>query len=181
MDVENTPLAGVLLFTPRIFRDSRGYFLETWRSDFYEAAGVSGTFVQDNHSQSRQAVLRGIHFQHERPQGKLVSVSYGRVFDVAVDLRRDSPSFGRWHGVELSAENQRQLWLPPGMGHAFCVLSDTAHVHYKCTEYYLPGDEGAIVWNDPDLAVAWPLSRPVLSAKDAAAPGLRQWMNSRHD
>ena len=180
MDVENPPLAGVLLLKPRIFRDDRGYFVETWQRERYETAGIPGVFVQDNHYQSRRGVLRGIHFQKEHPQGKLVSVSFGRIFDVAVDLRRDSPSFGRWCGVELSAENQEQLWIPPGMGHAFCVLSDLAHVHYKCTDYYIPGDEGGIVWNDPDLAIAWPLSRPVLSGKDAASPGMRHWMNSRY-
>jgi dTDP-4-dehydrorhamnose 3,5-epimerase len=180
VDRETTPLAGVLLLKPRIFRDERGYFVETWQRDRYEAAGISGVFVQDNHSQSRRGVLRGIHFQNTRPQGKLISVSFGRVFDVAVDLRRDSPTFGQWHGVELSAENQHQLWLAPGLGHAFCALSDTVHLHYKCTDYYVPGDEGTIAWNDPDLAIAWPLSRPVVSGKDAAAPGLREWMNSRH-
>lgn len=131
-------------------------------------------FVQDNHSCSARGVLRGIHFQIAHPQGKLISVSQGRVYDVAVDLRPGSPTFGQWYGAELSADNHRQLWIPPGLGHAFCVLSDQAHFHYKCTDYYVPGDEGCIIWNDPDLAIDWPLRDPVLSAKDAAAPTLAE-------
>ncbi len=127
-----------------------------------------------------RGVLRGIHLQLTRPQGKLVSVSLGRIFDVAVDLRPSSPSFGRWFGVELSQEEQNQLWIPPGLGHGFCVLSDVAHFHYKCTEYYLPGDEAAIAWNDPDLGIAWPVTKPILSEKDAAAPGLKYWLGKFH-
>jgi len=180
MDVTVTPIDGVLLIKPKVFGDARGFFLETWQADRYAAAGVSGPFVQDNHSCSTRGVLRGIHFQKTRPQGKLISVSLGKVFDVAVDLRPDSPTFGKWYGAELSGENHHQLWLPPGMGHAFFVLSETAHFHYKCTEYYVPGDEGAIIWNDPDLAIAWPLAvagvdLPVLSAKDAVASTMKEW------
>lgn len=185
MDVTATPIDGVLLVKPRVFRDDRGCFMETWQSRRYEEAGIAGPFVQDNHSCSVRGVLRGIHFQRTRPQGKLISVSLGRVYDVAVDLRPQSPTFGRWFGTELSEENHHQLWLAPGMGHAFLVLSETAHFHYKCTDYYVPGDEGTIIWNDPELAIAWPLEAagrtagtpPVLSAKDAAAPGLSQWRN----
>lgn len=180
MEVTATSLPGVLLIEPCVFRDERGFFLETWQQKRYEEAGLTLPFVQDNHSCSSRGVLRGIHFQIAHPQGKLISVSIGRVYDVAVDLRPDSPTFGRWYGTELSADNHRQLWIPPGLGHAFCVLSEQAHFHYKCTAYYTPGDEGSIVWNDPDLAISWPLRTPILSAKDAAAPTLAQLMRHHH-
>lgn len=180
MEIVSTPLEGVLLFKPQVFKDERGYFVETWQQRRYEEAGVRHAFVQDNHSSSQRGVLRGIHFQLTRPQGKLISVSVGRVFDVAVDLRRGSSTFGQWYAAELSGRNQHQLWIAPGLAHAFCVLSDTAHFHYKCTDYYLPGDEGSIIWNDPDLAISWPLDNPILSAKDAVAPALRDWMQNTH-
>lgn len=176
MDIISTPIDGVLLLKPKVFRDNRGFFVETWQKKRYEEAGIRLPFVQDNHSSSVRNVLRGIHFQIAHPQGKLISISLGRVYDVAVDLRPGSPTFGQWYGAELTAENQHQLWLAPGMGHGFCVLSDTAHFHYKCTDYYTPGDEGTIAWNDPDLAIAWPVPDPVLSAKDAAAPTLAAWL-----
>ena len=180
MEVVTTPIEGVLLIKPKVFQDSRGFFVETWQQKRYEEAGIHLPFVQDNHSRSVHGVLRGIHFQIAHPQGKLVSVSLGRVFDVAVDLRPESPTFGRWFGAELNADNQHQLWIAPGLGHGFCVLSDTAHFQYKCTDYYTPGDEGCIRWNDPDLAVDWPLKAPLLSDKDAAAPTLQQWLLQRH-
>lgn len=171
MEVESTPIAGVLLIRPKIWGDARGCFVETWQRDRYAAAGIDLPFVQDNHSRSVRGVLRGLHFQKKHPQGKLVSVSLGSVFDVAVDIRPDSPTCGQWYAAELTAENQWQLWIAPGLAHGFMVTSDIAHFHYKCTDYYRPDDEGAIRWNDPDLAVRWPAGvDPVVSPKDAAAP-----------
>jgi dTDP-4-dehydrorhamnose 3,5-epimerase len=172
MDVETTPISGLLLLTPRVFRDHRGYFLETWSQDRYRQAGVPAGFVQDNLSWSGPNVLRGLHYQHPRAQGKLLSVLAGAVWDVAVDLRVGSPTFGRWWGVTLSAENARQLYVPPGMAHGFVVTGEAALVSYKCTAPYHPEDEGSVLWNDPELAIDWPVSAPVLSAKDAAAPRL---------
>lgn len=170
MNIVNTPIADVLLLKPRIFGDHRGYFVETWQQERYAEIGINLPFVQDNHSRSSYGILRGIHFQKSFPQGKLVSVSLGSVFDVAVDIRPESPSFGQWFGAELSAENQHQLWVPPGLAHAFVVTSDFAHFHYKCTEYYHPEDEGALRWNDPILKINWPVPAPVLSEKDQHAP-----------
>ena len=174
MEVAATPLAGVMLIKPRIWGDSRGYFVETWQQERYAAAGIDGPFVQDNHSMSTYGILRGLHFQKTRPQGKLVSVSLGRVFDVTVDIRPGSPTFGQWYGVELTQDNQWQLWVPPGMAHGFVVTSQVAHFHYKCTDYYCPEDEEGIRWNDPDLAVAWPVTQPLLSGKDNIAPSWRE-------
>ena len=170
------PLPGVILVKPRAFADDRGFFKETWHTDRFAAAGIPGPFVQDNHSRSRRHVLRGLHFQIEQSQGKLVFVVRGAVFDVAVDLRRSSPSFGRWWGTELDDRNQHQLWVPPGFAHGFLTLSDEADVVYKCTDYYAPQFERSLRWNDPDVGIAWPLPPsvpPVLSAKDADAPLLR--------
>ena len=174
MEIARTPLDGVLLIKPKIWGDARGFFVETWQRDRYGKAGIPADFVQDNHSRSRKHILRGLHFQKNHPQGKLVSVSLGEVFDVVVDIRPDSPTRGQWYGAVLTGENQHQLWVPPGMAHGFCVLSDIAHFHYKCTEFYHPEDEGAIRWNDPDIAIAWPVAEPVVSAKDAAAPFWRE-------
>ena len=173
MKIENTSISGVLLIKPDVWRDERGYFVETWQKERYEEAGIALPFVQDNRARSVRGILRGLHFQRAFPQGKLVSVSSGVVFDVAVDIRKDSPTFGQWFGTELTGENQHQLWVPPGLAHGYCVLSDTADFSYKCTELYHPEDEGSIRWNDPDLAIAWPMTNPCLSAKDAAAPFLR--------
>ena len=170
MEVETTPIEGVLLVKPAVWGDARGYFVETWQQERYAAAGIALPFVQDNHSMSRYGTLRGLHFQKTRPQGKLVYMSLGRVFDVAVDIRRGSPTFGQWYGVELTQENQWQLWIAPGLAHGFAVTSEIAHFHYKCTDFYCPGDEGAIRWNDPDINVAWPVREPVLSGKDKVAP-----------
>jgi dTDP-4-dehydrorhamnose 3,5-epimerase len=166
----STPIAGVLLIKPKIWGDARGYFVETWQQERYTAAGINLPFVQDNHSMSTYGILRGLHFQKTRPQGKLVYVSLGKVFDVAVDIRPASPTFGQWYGVELTQENQWQLWIAPGLAHGFAVTSETAHFHYKCTDYYCPEDEGAIRWNDPTFNVRWPVANPRLSEKDAAAP-----------
>lgn len=173
MEVTPTGIDGVLLIKPDVFGDSRGFFVETWQRNRYEAAGINMPFVQDNHSRSTRGVLRGLHYQKEHPQGKLVSVSLGSVYDVAVDIRPGSPTRGNWFGVELSADNQWQLWIAPGLAHGFVVTSDLAHFHYKCTDFYRPGDEGAIRYDDPILNVAWPIKNPLLSAKDAAAPRWR--------
>lgn len=170
MDVATTPIDGVLLIKPEVWRDSRGYFVETWHKERYEAVGINRPFVQDNRSRSVRGILRGLHFQRSFPQGKLVSVSSGSVYDVAVDIRKGSPTFGAWFGVELTGENQYQLWVPPGLAHGFCVSSEVADFSYKCTETYHPEDEGSIRWDDPDLAIAWPVDNPVLSQKDLAAP-----------
>ncbi|MFT4300417.1 MAG: dTDP-4-dehydrorhamnose 3,5-epimerase [Desulfovibrio sp.] len=175
MEIVVTPIAGVLLIKPKIWGDARGYFVETWQQERYAAAGIDLPFVQDNHSKSTYGILRGLHFQKARPQGKLVSVSLGSVFDVAVDIRPGSPSFGQWYGVELTQDNQWQLWVPPGLAHGFAVTSESAHFHYKCTEYYCPEDEGAIRWNDPDLGVVWPVDQPVLSNKDKIAPSWQEF------
>lgn len=171
MNVIETSLPGVLVFEPRLFGDHRGYFMETWRADAFAAAGVALPFVQDNQSSSRQGVLRGLHYQIRQPQGKLVRVISGRVFDVAVDLRRSSPMFGKWTGVELSAENRRLFWVPPGFAHGFYVLSEQAEFVYKCTDYYAPEHERSLRWDDPTVGVAWPLVagvETVLSDKDRA-------------
>ena len=178
MEVVKTPLGGVLIIKPKVWGDARGYFVETWQQERYAAAGIDQPFVQDNHSRSAHGILRGLHFQKTRPQGKLVHVSLGSVFDVVVDIRPGSPSFGQWYGVELTQDNQWQLWVPPGLAHGFVVTSEYAHFHYKCTEYYCPQDEGAIRWNDPDLGVVWPVECPVLSQKDAVAPSWREFQAS---
>lgn len=175
MQVEQTSLPGVVILTPKVFGDARGFFMESFNQKaFEEATGCQRAFVQDNHSRSRQGVLRGIHYQLEQPQGKLVRVSQGCVWDVAVDLRRDSENFGQWVGVELSADNNRQLWVPEGFGHAFVVLSETADFLYKTTDYYHPDSERCIRFDDPQLAIKWP-DLPVefaLSAKDQAGSAL---------
>ena len=170
MEVVKTPIEGVLLIKPKIFGDNRGYFVETWQKKRYEEAGIDLPFVQDNHSKSTKGILRGLHFQKNHPQGKLVMVSLGEVFDVAVDIRKDSPTFGRWFGAILSDKNRHQLWIPPGMAHGFVVLSDVAHFHYKCTDYYHPDDEGSIKWDDPEIGIDWPIDfEPLLSPKDGVA------------
>ena len=170
MDLVYSPIVGVTLIKPKVWGDERGYFVESWQQKRYAEAGIDLPFVQDNHSKSTYGILRGLHFQKTRPQGKLVSVSLGSVFDVAVDIRPGSPTFGQWHGVELSQQNQWQLWVAPGLAHGFVATSEVAHFHYKCTEYYYPEDEAALRWNDPHLNIAWPVANPLLSAKDTAAP-----------
>lgn len=171
--VHETALPGVLILEPRMFGDARGFFLESFQRERYrELAGIEAEFVQDNHSRSCHGVLRGLHAQRRRPQGKLVRVSRGCVFDVVVDIDPGSPTFGGWVGVELSDENHRQCWVPPGYAHGFLVLSEIADFEYKCTEYYDPADEIGVLWNDPDIGIEWPLGDPLLSAKDAALPRL---------
>jgi dTDP-4-dehydrorhamnose 3,5-epimerase len=170
--VEHSSLPEVMILEPKVFEDDRGFFMESWNANtFRDATGLNVSFVQDNHSRSARNVLRGIHYQLAKPQGKLVRVLAGKVFDVAVDLRRSSQYFGRWCGVLLSAENKRQLWIPPGFGHAFLVISETADFFYKTTEYWSREHDRTIVWNDSTLAIDWPLKgAPVLAAKDAGAP-----------
>jgi len=172
MKASATALPEVLLLEPRVFGDDRGFFMESWNAQtFREATGLDIAFVQDNHSYSTRNVLRGIHYQVVRPQGKLVRVVTGSVFDVAVDLRRSSPTFGRWVGYELSAGNKLQMWIPPGFGHGFVVLSEAADFLYKTTEYWIGQHDRTVRWNDPTLAIDWPLQgEPILAAKDAAAP-----------
>lgn len=171
IEIEKTPLEGVLLIKPQVFEDERGYFIETWQKDRYSHLGIDSIFLQDNHSVSRRGILRGLHYQINHPQGKLVSVSYGEVYDVVVDLRFNSPSYGKWFGAFISQTNHFQLWVPPGFAHGFLVMSEVAHFHYKCTDYYYPNDEGIIRWNDDTLGIQWPItSKPILSKKDAEAP-----------
>ncbi len=174
MNVIETALPGVLIIEPRVFGDARGFFLESWNQQSFANAGLSMAFVQDNHSRSARGVLRGLHYQLENPQGKLVRVTQGAVFDVAVDIRRSSPYFGKWVGVEISADNHRMLWIPPGFAHGFVVLSETADFLYKCTSLYHPASDRSLRWNDPDIGIAWPDTGvgPQLSAKDEAAPFL---------
>ena len=175
MNVIRTAIPEVVIIEPKVFGDARGFFFESFNQKaFNEATGTHHPFVQDNHSRSAQGVLRGLHYQIQQPQGKLVRVVQGAVFDVAVDIRRSSPTFGQWVGVELSADNHRQLWVPPGYAHGFCVLSETADFEYKCTELYLPEDEGGLLWNDPEVNIPWPVASPKLSAKDQCNPTLRQ-------
>ena len=175
MKVEPTSLPGVLVIEPVVHRDARGFFLETWRSERYADAGLPPTFVQDNHSRSARGTLRGMHYQVEVVQGKLVRCSMGEVYDVAVDLRRGSPAYGRWVGVTLSDRDHRQLWIPPGCAHGFYVTSESADVVYKCTAPYAPAHERVIRWDDPDLAIAWPLrgSAPLVSPRDAGGLAFR--------
>lgn len=176
MNVVATAIPDVLMIEPRVFGDARGFFLESYNArGFRQATGLSVDFVQDNHSRSCRGVLRGLHYQVRQAQGKLVSVVCGAVFDVAVDIRRSSPGFGQWVGVELSEDNHRQLWLPPGIAHGFLVLSERVDVLYKTTDYYAPEHERVILWNDPDIEIEWPLAdEPLLSQKDRAGLPLKQ-------
>jgi dTDP-4-dehydrorhamnose 3,5-epimerase len=173
MTVTPTPLEGLLLIEPRCFEDERGFFVETFQADRYQHAGIADRFVQDNQSRSRQGVLRGLHFQVRRPQAQIVTVIRGRVFDVGVDLRPQSPTFGRSFGIELGDAGPRQVYMAPGFAHGFCVLSDWADLHYKVSRRYDPADEGGLRWNDPALGIAWPIDGPRVAARDAAYPLLR--------
>ncbi|MBV1878304.1 MAG: dTDP-4-dehydrorhamnose 3,5-epimerase [Pseudomonadales bacterium] len=174
MKVEKTKLPGVVIITPRVFSDERGFFLETYNDARYqEEAGIKDKFVQDNQSSSQQGVLRGLHLQQNKPQGKLVRVTAGEVFDVAVDINPESATFSQWVGITLSGQNHLQFYIPPGYAHGFLVLSKTAEFHYKCTQYYDPQDEIGILWNDPTINIDWPVSgKPMLSSKDAELPRL---------
>ncbi|MBI5855337.1 MAG: dTDP-4-dehydrorhamnose 3,5-epimerase [Nitrospirae bacterium] len=177
MRVTDGGLPGLLIIEPRVFEDSRGCFFETFHERKYAELGVRGPFVQDNFSLSVRGTVRGLHFQEPNAQAKLVMVLEGEVFDVAVDIRRGSPTFGQWFGTELSAKNKRQLYIPPGFAHGFCVMSDQAAMVYKCTRFYSPQHEHGILWNDPALGIRWPVSQPVLSPKDAAFKPLADMMS----
>ena len=172
MTAAETEIEGLRVFEPRVFEDERGAFMEVYHAERYTIDGLAERFVQDNLSRSRCGVVRGLHFQRRHPQGKLIQVVRGEVYDVAVDLRPGSPTFGQHFGIELSDTNHRQLWVPPGFAHGFCVLSNWADVLYKCTDVYYPGDEGGLRWNDPALEIEWPVSDPVLSEKDQHHPPL---------
>jgi len=170
MNVIKTKIKDLLIIEPKVFGDERGFFYETFQAERYKAAGVNADFVQDNRSRSSRGVLRGLHFQKTKPQGKLVSVTEGEVFDVAVDLRPESNTFGQHEAVLLTGENKLQFFVPPGFAHGFCVLSETADFQYKCTDYYDPSDEGGLLWNDDNLAIQWPIEAPLLSDKDKIQP-----------
>ena len=177
MRVEVSALPGVLIVEPDVHADGRGFFLETYHGDRYREHGIDGPFVQDNHSRSVAGTLRGLHLQLQRPQGKLIRVIEGEIFDVAVDLRRGSPCFGRWVGVTLSADNFKQCYVPPGFAHGFCVISEVAQVEYKCTDLYDPASEVGVMWNDPALGIEWPLSVPLLSNRDRQHSALADLMD----
>lgn len=168
MEFRETALAGMYVIDPRVFEDERGFFMETYHRAKFIEAGIAAEFVQDNHSRSSRRTLRGLHYQIEHAQGKLVRAVRGEIYDVGVDIRRNSPTFGHWFGTTLSAENRRQLYVPPGFAHGFCVVSDIAEVTYKCTDLYHPEHERSLLWNDPALGIDWPIMEPTLSAKDAA-------------
>ena len=180
MNVLPTKLPGVLVLEPIVYRDDRGFFLESYhRQGYADTLGAEVEFVQDNHSRSKRGVLRGLHFQRRWPQGKLVRVATGHVWDVAVDVDPSSATFRQWVGADLTEENQRQLYIPPGYAHGFCVLSETADFVYKCTDYYRREDEVGLLWSDPDLAIEWPLSDPILSPRDASNPMLAAYLSVR--
>lgn len=169
IEISKTPLPGVVIVKPQVFGDQRGFFMETYNKQAFEEVGLPTNFVQDNHSRSRKGVLRGLHYQYPQWQGKLVRVLSGAIFDVAVDIRPDSPTFGQWYGEELNDENRWQLYIPPGFAHGFSTLSESADVAYKCTSLYKPEDEVGIVWNDPAIGIDWRVEDPIVSEKDAAA------------
>jgi dTDP-4-dehydrorhamnose 3,5-epimerase len=174
MNVVKTAIPDVLILEPKVFGDSRGFFMESYNKAVLAQVGITGEFVQDNHSRSVKNVLRGMHYQLEKPQGKLVRVAEGEVFDVVVDLRRKSATFGKWVGTRISGDNKKQLWIPPGFAHGFVVLSESADFLYKVTEYWSPTDEHSLLWNDPEVGIEWPMDgTPVVSAKDAAGARFR--------
>lgn len=172
IEVTKTPLSGVVIVKNRVFGDDRGFFMETYNQQRFKSVGLPAEFVQDNHSRSSKGVLRGLHYQYPQWQGKLVRAVRGAIFDVAVDIRTDSPTFGQWFGLELNDDNRLQLYIPPGFAHGFATLSEVADVVYKCTSLYKPEDDAGIAWNDPDIGIEWPISEPLVSDKDAAAPRL---------
>lgn len=166
MKIITTSIEGILIIEPKTFKDKRGFFMETYNQSRYNASGIKTTFVQDNLSYSLKNTLRGLHFQIKHPQAKLIQVISGEIFDVAVDLRPDSATFGKWTGIHLSDENRRQVFIPEGFAHGFCVLSEFALFYYKCSDFYVPGDEGGIIWSDPDIGIEWPVENPIISEKD---------------
>lgn len=173
MRVKKTPLPGALIIELECHGDSRGFFLETYHKNAYQELGLDVNFVQDNRSFSRKKVLRGMHYQIKHPQGHLVYVTRGEIFDVGLDLRKESPAFGKWFGKYLSAENHQQLFLPAGVAHGFCTMSDEAEILYKCTDYYRPNDEGGVLWKDPDVDIAWPTNEPIVKESDARFPCMK--------
>jgi dTDP-4-dehydrorhamnose 3,5-epimerase len=173
LNVIETSLPGVLLIEPKVYADTRGFFMETYHAAQFRAHGIDAVFVQDNQSRSVRGVLRGLHYQEPNSQGKLVRCTRGALFDVAVDIRTGSPQFGKWTSTELTEENRRMMWVPPGFAHGFCALSDVADLVYKCTVFYDAPSDRSILWNDPDIGIAWPIAKPMLSPKDAAAPRLK--------
>ena len=170
MNIIKTKLSDCIIIEPKVYCDDRGFFLETFQAERYATVGITLPFVQDNHSRTSKGVLRGLHFQKTKPQGKLVRVVRGEVYDVAVDIRLGSPTYGRWEAVVLSEDNKKQFWVPPGFAHGFMVISDFADFEYKGTDYYDPTDEGSLLWNDPDLNIPWPIKSPFISIKDSQAP-----------
>ncbi len=172
--ITQTPLPGVVIVEPRVFEDDRGFFMESFKASDFAEAGLPTAFLQDNHSRSTRGVLRGLHYQYPTWQGKLVRALIGEIFDVAVDIRRDSPHFGEWFGVTLSASNRKQLYVPAGFAHGFCVMSEISEMAYKCTSLYVPEDDAGVLWNDPDIGIEWPIADPILSGKDAVAPRLAE-------
>ncbi len=174
--VESSHLNGINVIVPEVFGDDRGFFMETFRSDQFKELGLPDRFVQDNHSKSAKNVIRGLHFQWEPPMGKLMRVTYGEAFLVAVDIRKGSPTLGKWFGIEVSAENKKQVWAPSGFARGFCVLSDYAEIQYKCTGIYNNNAESGFLWNDPDIGIEWPIDNPILSDKDKKAQTFAQWL-----
>jgi len=179
VEIESEYLNGLKVLSPGVFEDKRGFFLEVYRADQFQELGLTDVFVQDNHSGSQMGVLRGLHFQWDPPMGKLMRVSVGKAFLVAVDIRKGSPSLGKWFGIEVSAENKKQVWAPAGFARGFCVLSEFAEIQYKCTGIYNPQGESGILWNDPEIGIEWPIKNPVLSDKDRNAQSLSQWLNRK--
>ncbi len=172
MNIITTSLEGVLIIEPGVFEDNRGFFMETYNQNKYQKSGINRLFIQDNLSYSVRSTLRGLHFQIKHPQAKLVQVIKGEIFDVAVDIRKGSPTFGKWTGVVLSAQNKRQMFIPEDFAHGFCVISETAYLLYKCSDFYAPDDEGGIIWSDPDISIEWPVKDPIISEKDKHYPRL---------
>ena len=179
MMIESRHLGDIVVLNPRVFEDERGFFMEAYRADQFRALGLPHEFPQDNHSRSKRGVIRGLHFQHDPPMGKLMRVTYGCAFLVAVDLRKGSPTVGQWFGTEVSAENKRQVWAPAGFGRGFCVLSDFAEIQYKCTAIYNSKGESGIRWDDPQIGIKWPAKDPTLSEKDRTAMSLSHWLASQ--
>ena len=173
MNITRPPIEGILLIEPLCFQDERGFFLESYERERYQALGITEEFVQDNHSRSARNVLRGLHYTKEKPQAQILTVMRGKIFDVVVDIRKDSPTFGKWFGTELSDAGTRQIYMPHGFAHGFCVLSECADLHYKVSRRYDPSDEGGLVWNDPDVGIQWPTEAPHVAACDAAYPRIR--------
>jgi dTDP-4-dehydrorhamnose 3,5-epimerase len=174
--IESEYLNGIKVIVPDVFKDERGFFMESFRADYFKNSGIPTDFLQENHSGSVRGVVRGLHFQYDKPMGKMIRATTGTVYLVEVDIRKNSPTLGQWVGIEISAENRRQVWIPPGFANGFCVVSEYAEIQYKCTAIYNPAGETGIRWNDPALKIQWPVENPVLSAKDEVAQTLEEWL-----